>query len=132
MKKERSMIFICDDVRHEEGGKVSLMGIYNDDILINKTNLPFHFLKLCLVLVTENINKKVKNLTVKVNLPDPKASITGTIEILRGKSKANYIMVLPSFIVKGETKLEIEVVFNGTDEVIKKEVPIRINDKESQ
>ena len=37
---------VCDDIRIEQGNKVSLMGIYTDGILVSQ--LPFVFPKLCL------------------------------------------------------------------------------------
>jgi hypothetical protein len=36
---------ICDDIRQEVGGKFSVMGIYSDNIVLNK--FPFTFSKLC-------------------------------------------------------------------------------------
>jgi len=36
---------MCDDIRQEVGGKVSLMGVYADNIVLTK--FPFNFPKIC-------------------------------------------------------------------------------------
>ena len=62
MKLAKSIkTIMCDDVRNEVGGKMSLMGIYGRDIIIAKTPvvLPtFHFL-----IMLEDIHGKKRNKT---------------------------------------------------------------------
>lgn len=46
----------CDDIRHEIGGKLSLMGIYDREIIVRK--LPITLPKFCMVVT---INEKVSS-----------------------------------------------------------------------
>lgn len=44
---ERSIASVfCDDIRHEEGGKISLIGVYTADMLVSQ--LPITLPKLCI------------------------------------------------------------------------------------
>lgn len=55
----------CDDVRAEAGNKVSYMGIYGPNLLVE--NFPTSLLKLCVVInVRSPIAKPPKDVTVKI------------------------------------------------------------------
>lgn len=56
---------VCDDVRAEVGNKVSYMGIYGPNLLVE--SFPTTLLKLCLVInVRVPIKKPPKDVSVKV------------------------------------------------------------------
>lgn len=63
-------IIMCDDVRRELGNKMSLMGFYSGDIILNK--LPSNLKSLVFVLVLERIAKPFKKIVVTLKLPKEK------------------------------------------------------------
>lgn len=58
---------LCDDVRQEVGGKMSLMGIYSKDIIVNKVPATLPFINL--VVMFEDIKEPFANLFVSVITP---------------------------------------------------------------
>ena len=58
---------LCDDVRQEVGGKMSLMGIYSKDIIVNKVPAILPFINL--VVMFEDIKEPFANLFVSVITP---------------------------------------------------------------
>lgn len=61
---------LCDDVRQEVGGKMSLMGIYSKDIVVNKVPVVLPFINL--VVMLEDIKEPFSNLFVSVIKPKSK------------------------------------------------------------
>lgn len=59
----------CDDLRSEYGGKVSIMGLYNSDLIFQST-LPFTVPKLTiLVMVYLAAGQPAESMTINVFLP---------------------------------------------------------------
>lgn len=84
----------CDDIRHELGGKISLIGIYQREIIVRE--FPVTLPKLCMVIT---INEKVSSdgqRQIKVIFePDGPISETETVLLDLGYS-------LPDEVVKEE------------------------------
>lgn len=65
--------FFCDDVREEKGGKMTVIGIYNDTV--NVTKIPGSFAKMGLyVRVHLDVKYQVKNMSVKLRMPNGQES----------------------------------------------------------
>ena len=64
---QKNHIIMCDDVRRELGNKMSLMGAYSGDIILNK--LPGNLKSLVFVLVLEKITRPFKKIVVTLKLP---------------------------------------------------------------
>jgi len=64
MKPNFSVLF-CDDIRHELGGKVSLMGIYGSHLLV--PSMPLHLPKLSIHFNIE-LPLELKPDSIKINI----------------------------------------------------------------
>lgn len=100
---------LCDDVRQEVGGKMSLMGIYSKDIVVNKVPAILPFINL--VVMFEDIKENFKKLFVTIIIPksDPiKVSFPAPSGIEKGKD-VNVVLGLSPFKLNdtGEAKFEI-------------------------
>lgn len=66
---------ICEDIRHESGGKVSLLGVFNDHILFEKpeSSLPTYVIpQLCLYATFTAITTPCK---IRVKLSSPSGKV---------------------------------------------------------
>lgn len=64
---------LCDDVRQETGRKISLMGIYSEDIIIK--TVPYILPLMNLVLMLHNIQSDFKKLYITLYMPESKPSV---------------------------------------------------------
>ncbi len=60
---------LCDDIREEKGGKLSLIGIYSKSIVFKE--VPTIYPKLCLAIFAEGLKEVVSD--IKVVLKTPKS-----------------------------------------------------------
>ena len=59
----------CDDIRHEIGGKISLIGIYNQDIVFNASP-PVTWPKLCIHLtIISSLNDFPEHIEISMHGP---------------------------------------------------------------
>ena len=104
---DKIIILVCDDIRIEVGGKVSLMGVYHDIVV---KSFPSTLLKLCIVVILEKVRVEIKTARVTVTFPeeDPKTidiapptepTVNLTMNITIGGVK---------LLSKGEASFEIE------------------------
>lgn len=102
---------LCDDVRQEVGGKMSLMGIYSKDIVVNKvpTILPF----INLVVMFEDLKEPFEKLFVTIVLPksDPiKVSYPSPPDLKKGQD-VNLVLGLSPFQLNHTGKAKFEIRF---------------------
>lgn len=64
---EKEHIILCDDVRNELGNKISIMGVYLREVIVNK--IPAVLPKLALVILLEDIIKPFEHVKTKISLP---------------------------------------------------------------
>ena len=100
---------LCDDVRQEVGGKISLMGIYSKDIIVN--NVPTILPIINFVIMFEDIKEPFSTLFVTVVTPksDPlQFNYPAPPDIEPGKN-SNLVMGLSPFRIneKGPARFEI-------------------------
>lgn len=89
---------VCDDVRIEVGNKISYMGIYRNEIIINGP-FPFRFSKLCFIQKFKNNQGTV---SIRQILLAPSGKELAKIEI-------NNIAQSP----KEKNFLEMQAIFDG-------------------
>ena len=58
MKPKLNYLILCDDIRQEVGNKVTLVGIYGNQIYVPK--FPFTFPKLCMQISLGGVISRVK------------------------------------------------------------------------
>ena len=58
---------VCDDVREEVGGKLSIIGLYQEEIIFGK--IPAMLPKLAFVIFLEGIKKTLPEVLVKASIP---------------------------------------------------------------
>ncbi|RJQ56374.1 MAG: hypothetical protein C4530_14610 [Desulfobacteraceae bacterium] len=67
---KKSHIIICDDVREEKGNKISLMGLYQKNIIVSV--LPTILKQLFVIVTLVDVVIPFSKLTMKVRLPGVK------------------------------------------------------------
>lgn len=103
--------FICDDIREEIGNKVSLMGIYGDNIVFPV--LPAAMPKLCLYIVLNEVNTDVNTFKIKVFSPVDGSPIEFNIPAQVDQTSPNKntriaVVLSPFKVVKtGEARVEL-------------------------
>lgn len=104
---------LCDDVREEIGNKISLMGIYDDNIVLPV--LPAVLPKLCIYINMIDVSKDVTAFKVKVSVPGKDSPIEFNIPAQVNhdvpKKNARIMIALSPFKVTkiGEAKIELMV-----------------------
>lgn len=110
MPRERFSI-ICDDIRFEQGNKVSLIGVYTNGILVPK--FPHLFLKLCLAQQFEDAanTKKLRCVLLgpKVNVKAEATTQDPSKPVLR------VTMAFTNFEVFEEGDYRFETYFDGDE-----------------
>jgi hypothetical protein len=64
---ENIYTFVCDDIRHEIGNKMSLMGLY-DDIVVR--HIPMIIPKINFALLLKGVKIKIRKINVSLKHPD--------------------------------------------------------------
>lgn len=108
--------FVCDDIRHEMGNKVSLMGMY-DDIVVNKT--PTILPKINLALLIKGLRQKIN--TINVGLKRPDGEIIGIPEIriapnAKLGSNHNIDLCIAPLKIEAPGKFVWEIRIDGEDQ----------------
>ncbi len=109
---KNSKTILCDDVRHEVGGKMSLMGLYSQDIVVNK--VPAILPSISLVIMFEDIKETFKKIYVTLIMPksEPiKVSYSAPADIAKGKD-ANIVLSLSPFKLNNTGKAKFELRFS--------------------
>jgi len=100
---------LCDDIRQEEGGKTSLMGIYGQDVIVDK--IPTILPKLCLSIFIEGIKEPFSDIKIILKSPesDDYPMKLAAPPDLKLNDSLQLIMALSPFRVKaaGEAKFGI-------------------------
>lgn len=106
---------ICDDARQEIGGKISLMGVYSGDIVVN--NIPAILPMFCLVAILVGIKREFSKLKsiltipnskpVEFNMPAPSNLEIGT--------NSNLILALTPFKIESPGKGKFEIFVDEED-----------------
>ena len=108
MPRELSSI-ICDDIRLEQGNKVSLMGVYTEGILVS--GLPIVFPKFCLfqhVDDCQHIRKiKVALRGPKINLPPLELEAT-----TEGKPRLRLMITFTNVKFEEEADYQFDISFD--------------------
>jgi hypothetical protein len=106
---------ICDDIRSEEGHKISLIGVYTEGILVPR--IPFTFPKLCLAQGFED-SSGVK--TVKIRLVGPKIDIKVKTDNIADptKSKLRLNIVVSPVTIEKEGDYRFETYFDEQPEPV--------------
>ncbi len=100
---------LCDDVRRETGNKISLMGIYSKNFVVNE--IPAFFPSIHLFIMFESMKVKFKEVNIK--LISPKADpivmkYPAPKEIIIGED-LNIIIGISPFKINGEGLAKFEV-----------------------
>ncbi len=103
---------LCDDVRTEMGGKLSLMGLYQKDIIFNK--LPAQLPLINFVIFLDGIKSKFSKLSFKISIPgDKPLNIDRNIEGPEIKINSTFVIFIgvTQFTPKksGIAKFEVKI-----------------------
>lgn len=110
---DRIYTFVCDDVRHELGNKVSIMGIY-DDLFVRE--LPVILPKVNFVIQFKKIKHDIKSVKVVLKTPSGEIVELPEIKLVPNKkmgSSQNMDMCVAPFKIDKPGKLVWEVTIDG-------------------
>ena len=106
---------LCDDVRYEVGGKISLMGIYSKDIIVNK--VPAILPSINLVIMFEGIKENFDKFFITIIIPksDPiKISNSAPPGMKKGQD-INLVVGLSPFKLNDTGKATFEIRFSENE-----------------
>jgi Family of unknown function (DUF6941) len=112
---KESMIIVCEDVRNEVGGKMSLMGIFHGDMALN--DFPSTLPRLDFVLVLRNVTKPLHNIVFHVKPPgDDSTKIVQELPIVYKKGDSGQIVLgAANFKLTKPGTFKIECLFNESE-----------------
>jgi hypothetical protein len=108
--------FLCDDIRQEVGNKISLMGIYGKDVVVEST--PIVLRSIILVIMLEDIINPFPGLFIKVFMPGMEKPIMIKAEKPAGLKvgmDANISAIIAPFAIKEAGPAKFEVRFSEND-----------------
>ena len=121
---------LCDDVRQEVGGKMSIMGIYSKDIVVNK--VPAILPSINLVVMFEDIKENFEKLFLTIVIPksDPiKVSYPAPPGLEKGKD-VNLVLGLSPFKLNDTGKAKFEIRFSEDEKAsIVHHFSIKVNEQ---
>ena len=108
---------LCDDIRLEQGNKVSLMGLYSNGLIV--AQVPITMPKLCLYQQLEETND-VKN--ILVHLKGPKLSVKADLKVKRSTENINLRVVFGplQFEEEGDYRFETYIDHSNEPTITKK------------
>lgn len=104
-------VLICDDIREEKSGKETLVGVYNEKIIVG--SLPALLPKLCFRICVAPVQRSI-DVSLSVQAPKDGESITGlkaVIPVKVEKATGHTLnLIMSPFVIKseGEYSLIIE------------------------
>lgn len=105
-------IIICDDVRNELAGKISLMGIYSKDIFIQET--PTVLPIIYFVIMLEDLQLSFRDIYLSLTLPAEPKPMTATYPApsnLKIGSEVNLVIGYAPFKISGFGDCTFDVSF---------------------
>jgi hypothetical protein len=118
-----AMCLFCDDIRAEVGNKISLMGIYGGDLIINTAPQPTLITHFGVVIyVISDVSDVPRKISVTVHVPPDRVEIAkldmGDMPALQnpdGAIKAQFrsFLSLPPFTVATEGFVEVIADVDG-------------------
>lgn len=110
---------ICDDVREEKSGKETLVGVYNEKIIVK--SLPTLLPKLCFRIRITQIRRPL-DIALSLRAPEGGDSITGLKAIIptstEESSEHNLTLVMSPFVLKAEGEYSLIVEHGGKEETV--------------
>ena len=106
---------MCDDVRRELGNKMSLMGVYGEDIILNR--LPINLKSLVFVLILEKIARPFKKIVVTLKLPkdNPNELTIDAPKKIDLKMNMNLAIGFSPVLIKNTGKAKVEFRFDDDE-----------------
>jgi hypothetical protein len=104
---------LCDDIRLEQGNKVSLMGLYSKGLIVEQ--VPCTMARLCLYQQLEELSDG-KN--VLVQLKGPKLSVKAEIKIEKSVESLNLRVVFGPVHFEEEGDYRFETYIDNSDEPV--------------
>lgn len=106
-------LILCDDVREEVGGKLSMMGIYHKDVVLPQMPMVLRSLCVCVILnAVKNIFSKCRFV---LSLPGNKPLTVNLETEMEGKLGSDVIIssIIANIPVKSSGKAKIQFFFEN-------------------
>jgi hypothetical protein len=123
---------VCDDIRQEIGGKLTLVGVY-DDLNVHVHNLkdfkpPINLPRLGFLLRVFNTNKDFSADTITFQIlfnNEMINSLSAPANFEQGKDFINIFLVSQNFPITGNGDLNLKIVFLKDNRVVEEVTPIK-------
>jgi hypothetical protein len=118
--------FICDDVRHEIGGKRTLVGIYGNDLVV--PSVPSNLPQLCFVIKLDLANSNIAKMTLTVEMSAGQTIGPLSIVIpkqLKTQKPIMHLAVYP-FSIKETGTCQIFASFDGQKKIKIGQIEIKL------
>ncbi|HPR53410.1 MAG TPA: hypothetical protein PLU81_16575 [Deltaproteobacteria bacterium] len=119
---------VCDDVRNEVGGKISLMGIYSSDMYVAQT--PAILPSVYLVIMLEKVKQSFTELYISLYMPAEPNPISFEYPAVKGVkvgSDTNMVVGVTPFKINAVGDCRFEIRFKkDSDPVITHPFSIKI------
>jgi hypothetical protein len=108
---------LCDDIREEKSGKETLVGVYNDKVMV--AGLPVVMPKLCFRIKTRPVKKQL-DISISIKGPNDGESITGLKSFIPAKPEfpgGNTLsLIMSPFIIKSAGEYSLLIEHSGKEE----------------
>jgi hypothetical protein len=106
-------VIVCDDIRTEQEGKLSLMGVIPGDLIVNE--IPCIVPNLSIIIVFEGVNfNELKSSKIMVKGPTKKDQQTMLFDPPEQKTDkingAKMIITMSPFRIKKEGKVKVQIL----------------------
>ncbi len=102
-------LLLCEDIREEKGNKLSVMGVYGYQLVLDR--IPAMLPKLCLCVMLTEIVTVFSRFDVTVTLPNSEPillTISGMSDVALGENRNLGIIVSPARInAAGKARFEL-------------------------
>jgi hypothetical protein len=117
---------VCDDIREEIGGKVTLVGVYSTKIIVPK--VPGHFPKLCLRICFDAKKPFPDAVHLSIRHVNGKVLMGGAVPTPKpiGENEGYINLTVTPFVVDAAGEYEL-VASNGGKEIVILRFDIQVN-----
>lgn len=101
---------VCDDIRFEVDGRISLMGVYDKDLVVDE--IPYILPGLSIMISLEEMKTEISEINVIVKAPKVEAEelkFAATPDKAKNDNSVKLLVKLSPFRIKAEGEVKIQI-----------------------